>query len=77
MNVLKVYKDISQCTKGNKLQLFVLLPVKQSFTKSKISVGKTAIRDLILDDKGEILMQNSTKNSIFSYKSYSRMTPNQ
>lgn len=44
MNVLKVYEDILQDKKGNKLWLLTLLQVNQSYTMSKILVDQTAIR---------------------------------
>ncbi len=52
MSDIKVYKDIVQYNKGYKLQLFMFLLVKQSFTMSNIFVFKAVIKDLILDDKG-------------------------
>ena len=50
--VLQVYREILTYNKEKELRLFTLLPVKHSFTMSNILIDKTAIRDLILDDKG-------------------------
>ena len=50
--VLQVYQEILTYNKEKELRLFTLLPVKHSFTMSNILIDKTAIRDLILDDKG-------------------------
>jgi hypothetical protein len=50
--VLNVYWDILTYSMGKELQLFMSFPVKHSFTMSNILIDKTAIQDLILDDKG-------------------------
>jgi hypothetical protein len=52
MKVLQVYWEILRYNKEKELTIFMLLPVKHSFTMSNILIDKTAIWDLILDDKG-------------------------
>ena len=59
-SIINVYSKILTYSKANKLRLFSLLPTKNSFNMSHITIDKSALRDIIVEGqllpgaKGEI-----------------------
>ncbi len=49
MSIINVYSKILTYSKANKLLLFSLLPTKNSFNMSHITIDKSALHDIIVE----------------------------
>ena len=52
-SIINVYSKILTYSKANELRLFSLLPTKNSFNMSHITIDKSALRDIIVE--GQLL----------------------
>jgi hypothetical protein len=50
-SILQIYDEILTFNRSNNLRLFSLLPLKQSFNMSYITLDKTGLQDLIVQDE--------------------------